>query len=81
MASALSPDPETAITVPNPKVSCETRSPISSCKVCDCFPVAFGSGGGANLLRVIGGVLNPLSLLFQSIRLSGISSRNREGGL
>ena len=81
MASAFSPSPETDITVPNPKVSCETRSPIASCNEVLCFPVALGGGGVANFLRVIGGDAKPLADLFQSIKFSGISSRNRDGGL
>ena len=40
-----------------------------------------GLGGVANFFRVIGGVMKPLADLFHSIRFSGISSKNREGGL
>jgi hypothetical protein len=79
VASAFSPSPETDITVPNPKVSCETRSPIASCRELLCFPV--GLGGVENFFLVIGGVTKPLADLFHSIRFSGISSKNREGGL
>ena len=81
VASAFSPSPETAITVPKPNVSCDTRSPTESCRVELCFPVALGGGGDVNLFRVIGGVVKPLSDLFQSMRFSGISSRNLDGGL
>ena len=43
VASARSPSPVTATTVPMPKVSCETRSPTSSFIVLLTLPVGFGA--------------------------------------
>ncbi len=44
VASARSPEPVTATTVPNQNVSCDTRSPTSNCIVLlELFPVGFGA--------------------------------------
>jgi hypothetical protein len=79
VASALSPAPVSAITVPIPKVWWRTRSPISKFKLAfweldvTRFPVGATVGFGFDLNRISGA--------FHSIISSGISLKNLDGEL
>ena len=83
VASALSPAPVVATTVPSPKVSWDTRCPTSSAIADETFPVARGGGpeGSRLYFTALEDVYEGLPSFFHSRSAEGISSRKRDAGL
>ena len=72
LASARSPSPTTAVTVPKPNVSCDTRSPTAKTIVVETFrPVARGAGVKCEVFKTLARV-GAGACSFHSITSSGI---------
>ena len=71
----------TAITLPNPNVSCDTRSPTFKTIVEEALrPVALGAGVKCDVFKILARD-GADACSFHSITSSGISARKRDAGL